>query len=293
MNIGVIGIRGGASSERLADAAAAATGNRLLIDMNELRLDLPSGNCFYKDQNLTELDALIVKKIGSPYSPDLLDRVDILRFLEKRGVKIFSSPDSIKRLLDRLSCTLELQAANIPMPPTSITESLEQAFDLVNEYGRVVLKPLYTSKGKGMLLLDSADPLLWGKLEDYKKANTILYIQKALPLENDFDLGVVFIGKDYLTTYARVKAKGAWSTTTLNGGRYAHFTPNAEILEVAAKARDVFDLEFTCVDIAMSPNGPVVFEVSAFGGFRGIEETSNFNPAALLVRHILQKLNRV
>lgn len=291
MNIGVIGIHGGSSSERLASAMAEATGKRLLIDMSEVCLDLPSGNCFYKNQNLTELDALIVKKIGSPYSPDLLDRMDILRFLAKRGVKIFSSPESIMRLLDRLSGTLELQAAGIPMPPTSITESVTQAFNLVNEYGQVVLKPLYTSKGKGMMLLNANDPLLRPKLEEYKKSNTVLYVQKAIPLENNFDLGVVFLGKKYLTTYARIKAEGAWSTTTLNGGRYAHFTPDVETIEVAAKARDVFDLEFTCVDIAMGPSGPLVFEVSAFGGFRGIEETSNFDPAALLVQHILQKLN--
>ena len=290
MNIGVIGIAGGNSSERLADAVGEVTGRRLLIEMKDVRLDLPSGNCFYHDNNLLDLDALIIKKIGSPYSPDLLDRLEILRDLAQRGVKVYSSPHSIMRLLDRLSGTLELQSAGIPMPPTTITENLEQAVAAIKHYGKAVIKPLYTSKAKGMLLLESSDEMLKAKLAEYHKYNQIFYIQKALPLEMGLDLGVVFIGTEYLTTYARVRAEGSWSTTTVDGGEYAPFKPTAEILSVACKARDVFNLEFTCVDVAVGPQGPVVFEVSAFGGFRGIEETSDFKPAQLLVEHITQKI---
>ena len=290
MNIGVIGISGGDSSEKLANAVGKATGSRLLIDMQDVHLNLPQGDCFYHDKNLSHMDALIIKKIGSPYSPDLLDRLEILHYLAKRGVKIFSSPHSIMRLLDRLSGTLELQAAGIPMPPTVITENIEQAVQAITNFGKAVLKPLYTSKAKGMLLLESSDQMLKAKLVEYHKYNQFFYIQKALPLEDGLDLGVVFIGTDYLTTYARVRAQGSWNTTTVNGGRYAPFKPSKEIMDVACKARDVFDLEFTCVDVAIAPEGPVVFEVSAFGGFRGIEETSNFNPADLLVDHIIKKI---
>ena len=176
------------------------------------------------------------------------------------------------------------------MPPTTITESLDQAIAAIKHYGKAVIKPLYTSKAKGMLLLESSDEMLKAKLAEYHKYNQIFDIQKALPLEMGLDLGVVFIGTEYLTTYARVRAEGSWSTTTVDGGEYAPFKPTAEIMHVACKARDVFDLEFTCVDVAVGPQGPVVFEVSAFGGFRGIEETSDFQPAQLLVEHITQKI---
>lgn len=293
MKIGVVGVKAGDSSEKLAEAVSKATGYRLLVDMTDVRLDLPSGKCLHNGENLMDLDALIIKKIGNPYSPDLLDRLEVLHYLSRRGLKVFSSPQRIMRLLDRLSGTLELQAAGIPMPPTTVTENIDCAVETIKAYGKAVLKPLYTSKGKGMLMLEASDKLLRNKTADYHKSHQVIYIQKALPLEMGLDLSIVFLGRDYLTTYARVMAKGAWSTTTANGGKYAPFEPSEEMLAIAVKARDVFDLEFTCVDVAVGPDGPVVFEVSAFGGFRGIEETSGLKPADLLVEHVLRKLKSV
>ena len=291
MKIGVVGVKAGNSSEKLANAVYKATGYQLLVDMAEIHLDLPSGRCFFNGEDLMNLDALIIKKIGSPYSPDLMDRLEVLNHLSRQGLRVYSSPQRIMRLLDRLSGTLELQAAGIPMPATTITENIEKAVDTVKVYGKAILKPLYTSKAKGMQVLEASDEMLRAKITAYKKTNQVLYIQKALPLEMGLDLSIVFLGREYLTTYARVKAPGAWNTTTANGGTYAPFKPSQKMLRIAAKARDVFDLEFTCVDVAMTPDGPVVFEVSAFGGFRGIEETSLIKPAELLVEHILQKLN--
>ncbi|MDR1659868.1 MAG: GAK system ATP-grasp enzyme [Desulfovibrio sp.] len=290
MRIGVVGVPGGESSEKLADAVADVTGTRILVSMDNVRLDLPSGRCFHNGMDISALNALIIKKIGSRYSPDLLDRLEILCFLADRGVRVFSDPYTILRMLDRLGCTLRLQAAGVPMPPTTITESPEQALRAIRRYGRAVLKPLYTSKAKGMRLVDGGDSGLPGLVADHAKDNAVIYAQKALRLENNLDLGVVFLGRDYLTTYARVKAENAWNTTTANGGRYAPFAPDAAVLAVARKARDVFDLVFTCVDVAVTDDGPLVFEVSAFGGFRGVEETTDLNPAALVAEHLLARM---
>jgi ribosomal protein S6--L-glutamate ligase len=291
VKIGVIGVPGGESSEKLADAVADATGTRILVSMDAVRLDLPSGRCFHGDMDISALDALIIKKIGARYSPDLLDRLEILCFLADRGVRVFSNPHTVIRMLDRLGCTLRLRAAGVPMPPTTITESPEQALQAIKRYGRAVLKPLYTSKARGMRLVDSGESGLSGLLADYAKSNTVLYVQKALRLKDNLDLGVVFLGREYLATYARVKAENAWNTTTANGGRYAPFTPDAAILAVARKARAVFDLAFTCVDVAVTDDGPLVFEVSAFGGFRGVEETTDLKPAVLMAEHLLARMS--
>jgi ribosomal protein S6--L-glutamate ligase len=290
MRIGVVGVPGGESSEKLADAVADATGTRILVSMDAVRLDLPSGRCVYNGMDISALDALIIKKIGSRYSPDLLDRLEILCFLADRGVRVFSDPHTIIRMLDRLGCTLRLQAAGVPMPRTTITESPEQALRAIRRYGRAVLKPLYTSKAKGMRLVDGQDSGLPDLLAAYAQDNTVLYVQKALRLENNLDLGVVFLGREYLTTYARVKAEHAWNTTTANGGHYAPYTPDAATLAVARKARAVFDLVFTCVDVAVTDDGPLVFEVSAFGGYRGVEETTDLNPAVLVAEHLLARM---
>ena len=289
MKIGVIGTQGGWSSEKLADTVAEKTGQeRVLIDMEQVRLDLPSGQAFFNGHRLNDFDALMIKKIGSRYSPDLLDRLEMLRYLSERGLKIFSAPYSILRALDRLSCTISLQLNDIPMPPTTITESVDQALVALEKYGQAVFKPLYTSKARGMFVLENG-PDARARIEEYQAEFPIMYIQKTIDL-GDLDLGIAFLGGEYLTTYARCKTNGAWNTTTESGGKYRPYEPSPEVIELARRAQAPFNLDFTCVDVAITPDGPFVFEVSVFGGFRGIQETSGINAAARYVDYVMEKL---
>lgn len=288
MKIGVIGTPGGWSSEKLADTVAARTGERVLISMEDVRLDLPSGRLLFEDMDLATFDALIIKKIGSRYSPDLLDRLEILRYLEEKGTRIFSSPYAILRVLDRLTCTISMQLAGIPMPPTTITESVDQALAALAEYGEAVFKPLYTSKARGMCVIKNG-PGARKAIEDYAAQYKIMYIQKTINL-GDKDLGIAFLGGKYMTTYARCKTNGAWNTTTESGGKYRAYEPDQEVLDLAYQAQALFNLDFTCVDVALTEDGPFVFEVSAFGGFRGILETSGLDAAEKYLDYVVEKI---
>jgi ribosomal protein S6--L-glutamate ligase len=288
IKIGVVGTPGGWSSEKLADTVADMTGCRLLIDMSRMALDLTEGKAWFENTDLSTLDALIIKKIGAWYSPDLLDRLEMLRFLNERGLPVFSSPFNIMRVLDRLSCTVSLQLAGVPMPPTTITEDTDAATETVARYGEAVFKPLYSTKAKGMLLL-SDGPQAQKTVEAYHNENPIMYIQKKLDLQGK-DLGIAFLGGQYLATYARVKGAGAWNTTTRSGGHYEAYDPPEELIKLAHRAQAPFGLDFTCVDVAETPTGPVVFEVSAFGGFRGIETASGIDAARRYIDYVLERI---
>jgi ribosomal protein S6--L-glutamate ligase len=288
IKIGVVGTPGGWSSEKLADTVAEKTGSRLLIDMSRLSLDLAGGRAWYADTDLSTLDALIIKKIGAWYSPDLLDRLEMLRFLNERGLPIFSAPFNIMRVLDRLSCTVSLQLAGIPMPPTTITEDVDAACATVKRYGEAVFKPLYSTKAKGMLLVADG-PGTQRIVDGYHNENPIMYIQQKMNLQGK-DLGIAFLGGQYLATYARVKGQGAWNTTTRSGGHYEAFEPPTELIALAHEAQAPFKLDFTCVDVAETPAGPIVFEVSAFGGFRGIETASGIDAAQRYVDYVIERI---
>jgi len=287
MKIGVIGTTDGWSSEWLADTVADLTGQRLLIDMDRVTLDLESGALRCGEIDLAGCDGLIIKKIGHRYSPDLLDRLEMLRFIEAQGMPIFSSPLAIMRVLDRLSCTITLRSHNIPMPPTVITESVDSALETVRRYGEAVFKPLYSSKARGMKVIADR-PEAKEQIESYKAVNQVMYIQQKIDL-NGQDLGIAFLGGKYLTTYARRNNGTSWNTTTASGGKYAPYSPSPEVIELAERAQAPFGLDFTCVDVVESAAGPVVFEVSAFGGFRGIKATSNIDPALQYANYVLSR----
>ena len=284
--IGIIGIPGNGSSEKLAEIAEKKTGFRRLIDMGQVSFEMEKGRILAGDMDLSTLDALIIKKIGSEYSPFFLDRLEILRYLGCNGMKIFSNPEKIMRLLNRLNCTVRLKQGNIPIPPTVVTENLDLAVEALENYGKAVLKPLFTSKARGMRLLDSSNGAR-NEIENFQQSgNRVIYLQKFVPIPGR-DIGVVFLGGEYVATYARVQEEGSWNTTTHFGGRYEPYTPSDHIVALARKAQSLFGLDFTCVDIVETADGPMVFEVSAFGGFRGLWEAHRIDAAELYINHVM------
>jgi ribosomal protein S6--L-glutamate ligase len=289
--IGVIGLPGKWSTERLADAVEERTGFRLVVDMSQVELDLATGRLNYQGHDLCQLDGLLVKKITAVYCPNTLDRLELLRIAEQAGVRVFSKPEHIIRLIDRLSCTVSMRGAGIPMPETCITEDIDAAVAAVKKFGAAVFKPLYSTKARGMIVIDKSfgRDKIRSKIKAFNADNPMMYIQRKMDLQGS-DLGMVFLGGDYLGCYARVSKTGSWNTTIHSGGRYEAFTPSQDLIDLAYAAQQPFDMDFTTVDVADTTEGPVVFEVSAFGGFRGARDGIGINAAEHYVDYALQKL---
>jgi ribosomal protein S6--L-glutamate ligase len=290
LRIAVVGSHGGWSSELLADRLSERTGFRLLVDFDSVVADLSGGSVSVEGHDLEQLDGIVIKKLGKRYSAAMLDRLDILRYLESRGVRVFSKPESISRLINRLSCTVTLRVNGIPMPDTSITENVSEAVNVIERYGEAVLKPLYSTKAQGMIVLAAKDPELEAKLQAFIAAgNPVMYLQKKIHAVGR-DHGLVFLGGKYLGTYSRVKGEGAWNTTTSAGGHYAPYESSPELIRLAQRAQEPFDMDLTSVDVVETEQGPAVFEVSAFGGFRGLKEASGIDLAAHYADYVIERV---
>jgi len=291
LKIGVVGLPDKWSTETLAEEVQKQTGFSLVIDMNEVTLDLASGALMYQEEDLCQFDALIIKKISSDYSPNTLDRLELLRVAENAGVSLFSKPESILRLIDRLSCTVTLSNAGIPMPATRITESITEAVSAVKDFGSAIFKPLYSTKARGMCVINQADgkTKVLEAIQAFKANNPMMYIQQKVALGGK-DMGLMFLDNQYLGAYARVSKNNAWNTTIHSGGSYESVQPTQAIIEMADKAQRLFNMSYTTVDVAETDQGAIVFEVSAFGGFRGGKEGMGLNVAKLYVAYVLEKL---
>ena len=289
--IGVIGTPGKWSTETLADAFAERSGYRQVIDMGKAMLDLEKGQLICDGVDLCQLDGLVLKKVAEDYSPDALDRLEMLRVVEAAGVRVFSPAENVIRLMDRLACTITLRNAGIPMPKTVITEDVDAARGALDRFGATVLKPLFSTKARGMVLLDADAPDADAQIAAFKAANPVMYVQQKADLSGE-DLGMVFLNGEYICTYARVSQSGAWNTTIHSGGKYAPFDPSPELIELGRRAQAPFGLTFTTVDIALTPEGPIVFEVSAFGGYSGAQKGCGIDAAALVAEHVLAEVSR-
>lgn len=290
LRVGVVGVPGGWSTEHLADCLDKRTGFRLVIDMANVSARLHERCATYRDVDLCRLDAIVIKKLGENYSTDMLDRLEVLRFIEACGVRCFSRPAAILRLLDRASCTVTLANHGIPMPPTVLTESVAEAAEAVRSFERAILKPLYSTKARGMLMLRGDASDLDEQLTAYARSgNPLMYVQKMLELPGK-DLGVMFLGGRYMGTYARVGNKDSWNTTIHSGGRYQAHEPDTALIELARRAQAPFELDLTSVDVVETNGGPMVFEVSAFGGFSGLRDGCGRDAADEYASYVVAQL---
>lgn len=291
LKIAVIGSVGKWSTEALAQAIAKKAAACLVVDMSQVVYDLSSASLRYQEQNLCEFDALVVKKVSSRYSPHSVDKLELLAIAQQAGVPIFNNSTQSLPLLNRLSCTLTLAKAGIPMPPTRITEDFSQALIAVEDFGCAVFKPLYSTKARGMTVISKKKEFhkIKQEIHTFQVANPVMYIQQKMQLGGQ-DLGLVFLGGQYLGCYARISKEGEWNTSTHSGGRYAPYQPEAEVIALAAKAQALFNLDFATVDIAETEAGAVVFEVSAFGGFKGAKEGIGIDVPQLYADYVVNTL---
>jgi ribosomal protein S6--L-glutamate ligase len=274
------------STERLAAALRTQGAATHVVDLAACSLTLPDGPVRHQGRPLDDLDGAVVKKIGDTAGGwSVRERINILRRLEHSGVPVLSAPDRLEAAVNRYRMTVELAAADLPIPETVVTEDIDTAIATVERFNVAVVKPLYTSKGRGMQQLVPGPSLR----DELAACSTPYYLQRFVRHPGR-DLGVAVLDGRVLGAYWRVAPSGQWMTTTAAGGKYQRAEPPPEALELAVRAARAFGLLFTGVDLVERPDGGfAIFEVSAFGGFRGLSEACGVDAAPLFAHAALER----
>jgi ribosomal protein S6--L-glutamate ligase len=288
VRIAVVGQPGAWSTERLAAALRRRGADATVVDLGACAVRLPAPGVWHAGQRL-DVDAVVVKKIGDTASGwNVRERIQLLRHLEASGVPVWSAPDRLETAVNRYRMTVELVRAGLPVAETVVTESVAEATAAVARFGSAVLKPLFTSKGRGMLRLDAA--LQLERVFERFRADGLgpFYLQRFVRHPGR-DLGLAVLEARCVGAYWRVAGEGQWMTTILSGGRYIAADPPAEAVALAERAARHFGLLFTGIDLIEDDGRFRVLEVSAFGGFRGLLEGGGVDAALLLADAVLAR----
>ncbi len=270
MRIWVAGRPGGWSSEKTVTALKRLKVDCRLFQLSECEYDLTGKTITWQGHDLSKLNGIIVRKMGDPADPLTHLRVNMLYQLENNGVRVFSPPKFIEAVNNRYNMTRLLTNAGIPMPDTIVTESQETVFDIVDKWGKAVLKPVFTSKGRNMLLLDREGPYRLNIKQWEARQFSPYYIQRFIPTMHD--IGVAVMGKNILGSFSRVAAVDSWQTTIRTGGHYEPCKVDSRILDIVNKIIDLLEFDYTVIDFVPQGRDYLVYEVSAFGGFSGLWE---------------------
>ena len=290
MKIAVVGQPGAWSTERLADALRAAGADAAVVDLAACSLRLPDRRLFHRGEPLEGLAGAVVKKLGDTADGwSVQERVGLLRHLEASGVPVLSAPDRLHVAVNRYRMTCELVRAGLPVPETTVTEDVDEAAAAVTRFGTAVLKPLFTSKGRGMRRLEPTRDLR-GQLESHRDGRLGPFYLQRFVKHPGRDLGVAVLDGRCIGAYWRVAAGDQWMTTILSGGRYEKADLEPETAAIAVGAARHFGLVFTGVDLIEDSDGRFnVLEVSAFGGFRGLLNGCGVDAAPMLADVVLRR----
>jgi len=293
MNIAVVGQPGAWSTERLADALRAAGAGVGVVDLAACSLRLPDRRLFHRGEPLEKLDGAVVKKLGDTADGwGVQERIGMLRHLEASGVPVLSAPDRLHVAVNRYRMTCELVRAGLPVPETTVTEDVDEAVAAVERFGSAVLKPLFTSKGRGMLRLEPSRELR-AELESHRDEGLGPFYLQRFVKHPGRDLGVAVLDGRCIGAYWRVAAADHWMTTILSGGRYEKADLDPATEAIAVRAARHFGLVFTGVDLIEDADGRFsVLEVSAFGGFRGLLNGCGVDAAPMLADLVLRQIAR-
>jgi RimK family alpha-L-glutamate ligase len=232
-------------------------------------------------------DAVFVRFIPAGSFEQVTFRLDILHALRELGVPVYNDARVIERTVDKAMTSFLLARAGVPTPPTWVCQSLEQAQSVLRREtaaGRkLVLKPLFGSRGQGLQRLDNSGAL--PAPDDYQG---VYYLQAFVP-PGGRDWRVMVIGGRAVTAMERRAA--SWITNRARGGQCHPALLAAPLAELAERATRTVDAGSAGVDIISDQDGAYqVLEINGLPAWKGLQSVCAFEIAELLVDDLLRRI---
>lgn len=288
--IGILGTAQGPQVQIMSEVFRKLGAEVILVDPKKLTSLLPQSRTLYKETGappvqLEELDALLVRSLPGGSLEQVIYRVNVLHRLEMLGLKIFNSPALIEKTVDKFYTSAILAAAGLPVPRTIVTERFDQAMEAVKELGSVVVKPVFGSLGKGMVLVEDLE-IAHRVFRALEMGRYIYYLQEFLPSGNE-DLRIFVIGGRVVGAMRRRGAN--WKTNIACGSQAEGYQPEGEIARLALRTSEILKADYLGVDILISKDRPYVLEANGIPGWTGLQSVTATDIGAALAAYILEK----
>ena len=147
-------------------------------------------------------------------------------------------------------------------------EKPEMIYEKMDEWGKMVFKPIDGWGGAGMALLENHASL--DMLMPFLNQIDMRHIYIERFIENDFtDYRIDIVDGEYIGCYGRKAGDRDWRTNVSSGGSVVLREPNDELVALATRAAAVIGLEIAGVDIIydIGREEYVVLEVNGLPAF--------------------------
>jgi RimK family alpha-L-glutamate ligase len=241
---------------------------------------------------LHQYDCLFTRSMPAGSLQQIIFRMDVLLRLEHEGLRIVNPPRAIEMAVDKYLSLVRLHQAKIPIPPTAVSQSLEQALEHFERLGGdVVLKPLFGSMGRGLERISRpADAAT--RFANLIINGEVIYQQAFVP-HHDFDLRLLVIG-ERVFSMKRINPNHWISNLAQGAIGIPHAATPAEI-SLALAAAAAVSTEIAGVDLLFDQRTgqPYVLEVNSAPSWKGISKVLNFDIARSILDYLKSRLTGV
>ena len=227
-------------------------------------------------------------------TPERDSYLDLVSQLERAGICVVNSRESMALASDKYRTYLRLQEYGITQPKTVLLpkpDFIEKAFDELETEFPIIMKTLRGSKGVGVLFIESERSLnsIVQLLFKQDKQADIL-IQEYI--KTDFDVRVLVLGGKIIATMQRDVLEGDFRSNYSQGAKVKKYKLTDLEIEQCLRAAKAVGGLFTAVDFIPSEKPksepPFVLEVNTSPGTEGIEEANDKN----IVKEVLEYFNK-
>ncbi len=209
--------------------------------------------------------------------------LDLLSQLEKIGVCMVNSRETVEISADKYRTYLKLQDYGLTQPKTVLipnADTLQQSLESLDSKFPIIMKTLEGSKGVGVLFIESERQieslvqLLYNQNEDVD-----LLIQEYI--KTDGDIRVIVLGGKVIASMKRDVVEGDFRSNVSQGAKVKEYELTDLELEQCLLAAKAIDGSWTAVDFIPSKNPktepPYILEVNHSPGTEGIEKATGDN----------------
>ena len=225
--------------------------------------------------------------------------LDLLSRLEKIGVCMVNSRDTVEISSDKYRSYIKLQDSGLTQPKTillSSEETWKESLETLDSKFPIIMKTLEGSKGVGVLFIESERQieslvqLLFNQNEDID-----LLIQEYI--KTDGDIRVIILGNDIIGAMKRDIIEGDFRSNVSQGAKVKKYSLTELEKEHCLLASKAIGGSWTAVDFIPSKNPkkdpPYILEVNHSPGTTGIEDATGDNIVKQVIDYFSNPKNRI
>lgn len=241
--------------------------------------------------SLASFDAVILRSMPGGSLEQIVFRMDALAELERMGVAVINPARAVEACVDKYLTLVLLQKAGLPVPRTWHGQTAADAMEAWTELGgRAVLKPLFGSEGRGLMLVDHAD--LAERVFDWLARNAqTIYLQEFIDHGNS-DLRLFVAGDEVVAM--RRSSSHDWRLNAARGAQTAAVDPDAGERALAIAAARAVGAVVAGVDVVRDPSGQLlILEVNSAPGWKHLAAATGADIGRMVVAAVETAVRKI